>query len=144
MSTDALTAGSERILRLLRDSRSKTPGTLGETDTALIKEAILLPMMLTQLERDRVALADKGCRLKFAPLWLQAVTRVMDAVTADLAAVRRALRQREIKLYLDAQDNLGVRYMYVHRGYSQVIAMSWNFVRVEITVRMREYARLFA
>jgi hypothetical protein len=119
----------------------KIPGTLGGDDATLVKEAILLPMILTLLERDRQALVSPDCPMRFGRRYAEAVLRAMDMVTNDNAAVRRELRKREVKIHRLGSDRDGVRYIYVHRGYERTMALSWNYIKAQISVRVEEYAR---
>ncbi|GIP38114.1 hypothetical protein J31TS4_13940 [Paenibacillus sp. J31TS4] len=115
------------------------PGTLGEADQARIKELVLLPILLTLLERDRRAVESSSLKMKEAYLaWLE---RAADAVHRDLAAIRRSLKEKKISLYLEAKDESGIRYLYVYRGYQDRMFLRWEYVKAEVEERLAAYTR---
>jgi len=134
---------SERIGRLCRNAEAyKTPGTISDEEHAMIKEVILLPLLQMLVERDRKHFADPACTRQFAKLYEEQAIKLWSVIQSDLTALRKELRRREIKTYLELKDENGIRYLYTHRGYQSRMALSWNLIRAELQVRKAEYGSM--
>ncbi|WNQ09343.1 hypothetical protein MJA45_17095 [Paenibacillus aurantius] len=119
------------------ESAFRVPGTLGLQDQALIKEFILLPILLTVLERNRIKIESSTMKLKAA--YLEMLDKVMKTVHTDLTAVRRQLRRRGVQVYLETKDEEGIRHLYVYQGYSDRVFLRWVFVEAELRIRFAAY-----
>lgn len=128
---------SARLLALLQDATFQTPGTLGPTDRSLIKESIILPMVMTIINRNYKRLDVDGIRLK--KVYLVILQKAMDSVLTDLTAIKQELRKRQIKVYLESRDAEGIRTLYLYKGYTDRSFFRWNYIKVEVEKRISAY-----
>lgn len=105
----------------------------------LIKLYMLLPMILTALERD-AAIIEKA--LKTPEPYLEVIRRAQQAVTNDLRQVRTRFRIAGIKVYDEQRNKQGLRAKYLCRGYHHEFQMLMNYVAAESKELMRKYLGL--
>lgn len=141
-NADEITVTSRLQALLDAGQTFKSPGTLSTEDSSLIKEYAMLPMVLTIMERDRKTIeeaAAAGAKLRYPTVWIDDIERKMGMVTRDLAAIKRELIKRDIKVYLETKDERGIRFMYVHRGYTDRMFFLWEYAKAEVERRMADY-----
>lgn len=111
-----------------------------EAELQLVKQFILLPIILDTLERDIKVM--ETVPLKMLNIYYQLLRGVQDLVTADLAKVRKSLRDHGLKVYEQRRTNMGVEAAYLCRGYHHHFSMLWGVVRGEVETRLRAYLRI--
>ncbi|MGV2787753.1 hypothetical protein GNF98_19085, partial [Clostridium perfringens] len=98
----------------------------------------MLPLLLDVLENDRGILSAAG--LKMPVISNTIIDRLQKAALADLAQVRKNMRERGLKVYEDRKTRLGVEVEFLCRGYHHKLAMLWG--RVESEIEQRAYTYL--
>jgi len=105
----------------------------------LIKLYMLLPMILTALERD-AAIIEKA--LKTSEPYVEVLRRAQQEVTNDLRQVRYKFRIAGIKVYEEQRDKQELRAKYLCRGYHYPFQMPLNYAVSESKELMRKYLGL--
>jgi len=104
----------------------------------LIRDFILLPMILTIIDKNSREIALSSYSLK--PLYIKASQALMTKIHTDLYEVRKQLKIKNIKVFQeeDRMDN-ALYYRYVCRGYEDTFAMVRDVAKAEISVRISRY-----
>ncbi len=110
-----------------------------QEELELIRSSILLPMILTIAEKNRQEVERSS--YTFKPLYLKATLIFMDAVSRELARVKREMKQRNIKVIEDEQADLVMYFRFVCRGYEERFGMVREVVRAEMAVRITQFMR---
>ena len=115
-----------------------------EEELDLIRDFILLPKMMTIVEKSRkeIELSDHSLKR----LYLAAAEVLQERILRDLTAVRKELKTRGIKIWEDEPCPGGTefRYKYSFRGYVHEFSIMRPVVKAQISVRFGRYiARLF-
>ncbi|MEC0310207.1 hypothetical protein P4H67_25970 [Paenibacillus lautus] len=109
-------------------------------ESKLVKDFILLPLLLDGLENDRRILC--AAALKMPAISNALIDRLQKAALADLAQVRKNMRQNGLKVYEDRRTRLGVEVDFLCRGYHHKLSMLWGLVEAEIEQRSYTYLGL--
>lgn len=109
-------------------------------ESKLVKDFILLPLLLDVLENDRGILSVAV--LKMPVISNTIIDRLQKAALADLAQVRKNMRERGLKVYEDRKTRLGVEVEFLCRGYHHKLSMLWGLVESEIEQRSYTYLGL--
>jgi len=113
------------------------PPVAAADEIGTIKEILLLTLLLTVFDRDSKILQES--RLKTKQPYVDLLQRAMDDAAADLAYLRRRLREKGIKITAERRDKAGVGCEYWCRGYKASFEMLWPFAKAETEIRMRKY-----
>jgi hypothetical protein len=110
----------------------------------LIRDVILLPKMMTIVEKSRkeIELSDHSLKR----LYLAVAEVLQDRIRGDLTVARKELKARGIKIWEDEQRPGGMefRYHYNCRGYVHEFSITRPIVKAQISVRFGRYiARMF-
>lgn len=109
-----------------------------EEEAEMVKRAVLLPVLLDLLERDRQALAD--IPLKVPQIYRGFIGLVQTAAMDELVQVRKSMRRHGIKVYEERRTNFGLEARYLCRGYRYEFDMLWGLVKAEIFQLLGEYS----
>lgn len=103
----------------------------------LIRDYVLLPMMLT--------IVDKNCKqielssYSMKKLFVKASHVLMTHIHNDLAAVRKELKTRSIKVFEEEHESGAIHYRFLCRGYEDSFWIIRDVARAEISVRISKY-----
>lgn len=92
---------------------SRIPGN--ERD--IIEQAIYLPMLLTVLQRDLLAVDNSGFKLKKP--YQRLIENAMLTVQKELAEVKRYMQQNKIKVKKVKSDDIFTMYVFLYKGYEE-------------------------
>jgi hypothetical protein len=106
-------------------------------DLQLIKDHILLPLILSELERNIRAIDQTSFKMK--EVYLSFIESAMNRVTLDLTETNKGLRDRGIKIYEQDRTDLGIKCRYVCRGYHDRFSMLWGFIKAEMEIKLSYY-----
>ena len=109
-------------------------------ESKLEKDYILLPLLLDVLENDRGIL--RAADLKTPVITNAIIDRLQESALADLAQVRKNMRERGLKVYEDRKTRLGVEVEFICRGYHHKLSMLWGLIEAEIEQRSYTYLGL--
>lgn len=118
--------------------RNKLRSKLTSDELVLIRDSILLPMMLTIVQREYELLAIDRSVLR--QLYQVAVQALMHRIQRELTAVKRELRANDIKVVdSDRPADLILYHKVIYRGYEDQFGMTRDVVKSEIGIRMGQY-----
>ncbi|WP_339292752.1 hypothetical protein MKY48_08795 [Paenibacillus sp. FSL W8-0187] len=109
-------------------------------ESKLVKDFILLPLLLDVVENDRGILSAGA--LKMPAITNAIIDRLQKAALADLAQVRKNMREHGLKVYEDRRTRLGVEVEFICRGYHHKLSMLWGLIEAEIEQRSFTYLGL--
>lgn len=107
------------------------------TEKQLVKHYVLLPVLLTMLQRDIDAIRDSAVRISLPHIVV--IQRMMDSVREDLARIRGNLGLAGIRIYSEERNSEGVSCRYVCRGYRETFHMTRDDVKTEIGLLAGHY-----
>ncbi|XID95196.1 hypothetical protein ACF3MZ_12070 [Paenibacillaceae bacterium WGS1546] len=114
--------------------RKETKGRATPEELTLIRDCILLPHLLTmiqkgldELNRSKITLHQMAGRFMLL---------VMDRISAELYRVKRELKRRSIKVLSEETRDDIVYNRYVCRGYEEKFGMTREIMRSEIRMRL--------
>lgn len=116
-------------------------GPIAETDRILVKRYLVTQMVLTAFDRDKGNIQNSGF-FKTPSLYTDIIDKAMDEAIKELTSVRKAFRNRGIKVYEERKTSLGVEAKYMCRGYHEPMEMRWAFITAEATILMRLFLGL--
>lgn len=88
-----------------------------EDDHKIMEQSILLPMLLTILDRDRQIFEQLPIKLKIP--YLNLIEGTMKLVQKDLKEVKLKMRKGNMKVYETSRDPGFTGYMFVCRRYEE-------------------------
>ncbi|WP_144025423.1 hypothetical protein [Paenibacillus rhizosphaerae] len=98
-------------------------------------------MVLTAFDRDKGNIQNSGY-FKTPSLYTDIIDKAIDEAIKELTSVRKAFRNRGIKVYDERKTNLGVDAKFMCRGYHDNMQLRWAFITAEATVLMRLFLGL--
>lgn len=110
--------------------------TPSDEELRAIKKYVILPLVMTAFERDSRAVA---AAVKTPGPYIDAIQRSMDALAADLGAIRRKFRKTNVRVHDSVRTADGLKTEYIVRGYTGSIVMNSDVLRVEAEMFMRTY-----
>ncbi|WP_027415928.1 hypothetical protein [Aneurinibacillus terranovensis] len=110
-------------------------------ESKLVKEYILLPIVLDVLERDIKTI--ESVPIKMRAIYVRTLRRVQDMVAADLAVLRKGLREHGIKVYEQHRTNIHIQARYICQGYHHNFSMLWGLIKAEVEKRLSLYLKKY-
>lgn len=120
------------------DDRKKSSGPSSE-ELTLIRDYVLLPHMLTMVQKSIDDINSSTNLLKKA--YSALAQEVMARISQDLYGIRREFKRRNIKILNDEQVDTVLYYHFVCRGYQDRFGMVREVMRAEISVRLTKYLK---
>ncbi|MGE6260972.1 hypothetical protein ACQKCU_24360 [Heyndrickxia sporothermodurans] len=88
-----------------------------ENDRKIIEQAIYLPMILTILNRDLTIISSSPFKLKTP--YIEWIEETMKSIQNELAAVKRYMKQQQIKVEKIRSDTSFTLYLFLYKGYEE-------------------------
>ncbi|GIQ69209.1 hypothetical protein DUZ99_12730 [Xylanibacillus composti] len=106
-------------------------------ELAMIRDFILLPLMLTMVQKaaDDIKNSPNILRRHF----LFSTQILMNRIEKDMYLLRKELTRRNIKVMTEEQVDVVVYHKIICRGYEERFGMVRDVVRSEISVRLTKY-----
>lgn len=115
---------------------------LSEQDYAQLRLHLILPLILTMLDRELQNLRRiETLRLKQISIWL--LMRLMDAITTQLRDSQKHLKLKKIRVIEEVEASHGLACRYRYHGYEHTFALQRAFIRAEIEIILSDYLRRF-
>ncbi|WP_227395798.1 hypothetical protein [Jeotgalibacillus aurantiacus] len=86
-------------------------------DRDCLENAFYLPMVLQVLERDRLIIEKSPFKLPRP--YLELLEGTMMAVQKDLAAVKKQMKNENMKVIRVNQDDAFTTYLFIYKGYEE-------------------------
>lgn len=106
-----------------------------EDDRNILELAIYLPMVLKILNRDMQVVTSSPFKLKRP--YLELIEETMKTIQAELARVRRYMRNNKMKVEKIQTDDAFTMYMFLYKGYEE----HHNYFNPRLRNRVEELLR---
>ena len=104
----------------------------------LVKQYVLLPILLTILQRDLDAVGESSLRISLPHI--RVIQRMMASVRDDLIRVRHSLGRAGIRIYTEKKNAGGVMCKFICRGYHETVSLTREDTRTEISQLAGKYS----
>ncbi|MEK3721961.1 hypothetical protein [Paenibacillus sp. FSL H8-0034] len=105
----------------------------------MILNSILLPMMLTMVERNGKEFEVSTNMLK--RYYVAATQILMQRIHSEMVKNKNELRARKIKVFEDIRPDDDLHYKYLCRGYEYPFAIMRDVVKSRISIKMGEFVK---
>lgn len=113
------------------------PELPSKEELELIRDSVLLPMILTIVDKNSTEIGLSSYSLK--NLYLKASQVLMAQIHLDLSEVRKKLKAKNIKVFQEERIDSELYYRFVCRGYEDTFAIVRDVARTEISIRISKY-----
>ncbi|WP_028562267.1 hypothetical protein [Paenibacillus pinihumi] len=104
----------------------------------MIRDYIVLPLMMDVVERNKRQIQFSTNSLK--ALYVAAADRLMDMIQKDHVALKKKLKEREIKVWESEQSSpTSLRHEYKCRGYHEHFHLLHEVAKTQISVQLGQY-----
>ncbi|WP_240420276.1 hypothetical protein [Paenibacillus periandrae] len=103
----------------------------------MILNSILLPMMLTMVEKNGKEFEVSTNMLR--KYYIAATQILMNRIHTEMVKNKNELKARKIKVFEDVRPDEDLHYKYLCRGYEYPFAIMRDVVRSRISIMMGEY-----
>lgn len=110
---------------------------LEKGDMDLVLEFVLLPIVLSVFERDKLAIEQSNLKIKTP--YLDMIDVAMNKVIKQLRLIKDKMRLKKLNVIQQAKNDYGIYYKFRCRGYIHESQMRWELVKAETQVRMQVY-----
>ncbi|WP_134703240.1 hypothetical protein [Ammoniphilus sp. YIM 78166] len=105
-----------------------------EQEQGFILQYIVLPLLLTVLERDKKIILNTPLKIK-AP-YLSLFDFTIKTVEQSVHHNRKTLRLHGIKVYSQKRTEKGIEVRYLYHGYQHLFQPSWDTLRMRVSEMM--------
>ncbi|OKP72581.1 hypothetical protein A3842_22535 [Paenibacillus sp. P3E] len=121
------------------EEQQRDPGdkmiTIGER--TMVRDLILLPYIDTMVGKSLKEIENSGNILKRA--YLMAGQTIQRRIMQDTYQLQKELKQRNIRVLADEQEEFLVYYKIFCRGYQERFGLTRDVMRTEISLRLTKY-----
>lgn len=114
------------------------PPLISSEDYVLIQPYIVLPFIISALERDRKVIAESGVIRTPYP-YILAIDDAIKQARTDLYEIKQECRKRGIKVFDTERNKYGIAARYMCRGYHGVFEMLDDYLTAQASVLMHGY-----
>ena len=107
------------------------------SELELLREYVLLPYLLTVLERDKRAVEQS--QLKYQNVYIEIIESAMNKATKEITRLKQVLGKMGIKVNLETRREFDVCIEYSCRGYVDTFVMQWVYLSAEVQIRVKKY-----
>jgi hypothetical protein len=118
----------------------KKPPLLQKEELEMVKEAVLFPIMLDEIQNDIEKV--KKINLKLDVLLVITLQHIQDQIFKDNRALKNELRKRGIRIYDERRTSFGIEADYKCRGYQHSLSLLWSVARAEILCKASHYMNI--
>lgn len=108
-----------------------------EEEQEMILNSILLPMMLTMIEKNGKEFELSTNMLR--KYYIAATQILMNRIYTEMVKNKNELKARQIRVFEDIRPDDDLHYKYTCRGYEYPFAIMRDVVKAKISVMMGEY-----
>jgi hypothetical protein len=106
-------------------------------ERTMVRDLILLPYIDTMLNKSLQEIEHSGNFLKRA--YLMAGQAIQRRIMQDTYQLQKELKQRNIRVLADEQEEFLVYYKIFCRGYQERFGLTRDVMRTEISLRLTKY-----
>jgi len=119
------------------DQHTYSSTMLSNEEREMVRDLILLPYIDTMVGKSIVEIERSGNILK--QTYLMAGRYLQQRIMADIYKLKQELKQRNIKVVDDANEDFLLYYMIYYRGYQERFGMTRDVMRTQISLRLTAY-----
>lgn len=105
-----------------------------EEELLLIKEALILPIMIDELEQGIQYM--KQHYMKMAELYIENLHHVQSITLSRMYMLKKELRNRQLKIIETEKDEYFLKASYLCRGYQHQMVLLWEVVYANLELRL--------
>lgn len=113
------------------------PPALTPEERALVKDALILPVMLDFLREDISTVHRMGLKLDL--IIMGSLRAVEQQIITEHLNVRAEMRRRGIKLLPAERSKAGIEGSFLCRGYRHRTQLLWSVIRTEVLKKASRY-----
>ncbi|MDQ1913202.1 hypothetical protein RAC89_22660 [Paenibacillus sp. GD4] len=132
----------EQSMLLSHPQPAAAPEPPTQKELELMRDFIILPVALGIVEKKRRETEMSSLTLKI--LYSAAAKVLVKSIQEDVQQSRKALVEKQIRVFEDSKDASEIVYRYVCRGYENRFVMTKDYMRSEVSVRIERYVRNLA
>lgn len=121
----------------MSDQHTYSSTMLSNEEREMVRDLILLPYIDTMVGKSIVEIERSGNILK--QTYLMAGRYLQQRIMADIYKLKQELKQRNIKVVDDANEDFLLYYMIYYRGYQERFGMTRDVMRTQISLRLTAY-----
>jgi CTP synthase (UTP-ammonia lyase) len=110
-----------------------------EEEHEMILNSILLPMMLTMIERNGKEFEVSTNMLR--RYYIAATQILMNRIHAEMVKNKNELKARKIRVFEDIRPDDDLHYKYLCRGYEYPFSVMRDVVKSRISIKLGEYVK---
>jgi hypothetical protein len=108
-----------------------------EEDLEAIKRYVIIPMVLTVLQRDKKVIEDSA--LKTKQPYLSLMDAAMKKAHGEIYDTRVSLRSSRIKIYDEKRTENTIEIKYTFRGYQHTASLLWHIIKNDVESMIQHY-----
>jgi hypothetical protein len=108
-----------------------------EGELEMLREFILLPIVLTVLERDKKVIEKSELKTKYP--YIEAINTAMRRITKELGKINEQMQRKNLRVPKQVQTDFGIECIFWRKGQTDIFQMNWDLVRAETEIRMIAY-----
>lgn len=109
---------------------------LTEPEHELIRSSVLLPMLLSTVEKNYQTLVDDTSKMSLKKaIYLKTTNLLIGSIKLEIARVKQELYRQKIKVVAPNFSEI-LSYAYVCRGFNQLVEMTREEVKRDINNRL--------
>lgn len=108
-----------------------------EENLQAIKRYVMIPMVLTVLQRDKKVIEES--MLKTKGPYLSLMDAAMKKAHGEIYDTRVYLRSKGIKIYQEQRTETTVNIKYTVKGYQHEASLPWHIIKNEVESMMQRY-----
>ncbi|MFC5449053.1 hypothetical protein ACFPOG_12330 [Paenibacillus aestuarii] len=103
-----------------------------------IRDFVLLPMLLSIVEKNKQEIERSSYSMR--TIFVKTANIIQNHISNDLHAIRKLLKERNIKVSEDEMIDSNLRYKYICRGYEDKFVLIRDVARAELMKRLGKYS----
>lgn len=114
-----------------------TPRNVTIEERAMVKDAIVIPVMLNYIDNDISTIQKSGLNTDL--VLVNGLKKVQDDIINEHIRIKRQLRERGIKIVQETRSNSSIESEFLCRGYNHKMSLLWSTVRTEVLNKASQY-----
>ncbi|OKP96838.1 hypothetical protein [Paenibacillus sp. P46E] len=128
---------TEHVEQYEEQQRESVDKLITIDERTMVRDLILLPYIDTMVSKSLKEIENSGNILKRA--YLMAGQTIQRRIMQDTYQLQKELKQRNIRVLADEQEEFLVYHKILCRGYQERFGMTRDVMRTEISLRLTKY-----
>ncbi|QMV40223.1 hypothetical protein [Cohnella cholangitidis] len=117
-----------------------TPRNVTNEERAMVKDAIVIPVMLNYIDNDISTIQKSGLNTDI--VLVNGLKKVQDDIINEHIRIKRQLRERGIKIVQETRSKSSIESEFLCRGYNHKMSLLWSTVRTEVLHKASQYTSI--